>query len=180
MIEIIALILAGFLTGIIGALLGIGGGSILVPILVILFHYPMHTAVAAGLITIVSTSISTAHINFLKGLVNFRLAILFELVTVAFAIIGGFCGNLLNDAVLKIIFGIILTLVATLYVKESIKPSVSKIEETAATNIFSDTYFEPSEDRNVTYTPVRLVGSSLVSALAGLFSGYAGDRRRCF
>jgi len=68
MIGIIALILAGFLTGIIGALLGIGGGSILVPILVILFHYPMHTAVAAGLITI------CFHKLFLRPILIFKRA----------------------------------------------------------------------------------------------------------
>lgn len=174
MIDIPLLILAGFITGIIGALLGIGGGSLLVPILVIFFHYPMHTAVAAGLVTIIATSISTANVNFLKGTINLRLSILLELITVIFAILGGILANKLNDSFLKVMFGTILSIVAFLYIKESVKPLKNIYNKNIKHNLYTDKYYEPEIGEYIVYTPVNIVLSSGVSALAGLASGMLG------
>ncbi|MCA1927269.1 MAG: sulfite exporter TauE/SafE family protein [Calditerrivibrio sp.] len=174
MVETILLISAGFVTGIIGALLGIGGGSLLVPILVIFFHYPMHTAVAAGLVTIIATSISTANVNFLKGTINLRLSMLLEFITVIFAILGGIVANKLNDSFLKVMFGVILSIVAFLYIKESIKPLNNNCNGNIKHNRYTDRYYDPDKGEDIIYTPVNIFFSSGVSALAGLASGMLG------
>ncbi|MCX8084506.1 MAG: sulfite exporter TauE/SafE family protein [Calditerrivibrio sp.] len=172
--DIFILILVGFIAGIIGAMLGIGGGSIIVPILVIFLHYPMHTAVAVGLITIIATSISVAHINVLKGLVNLRLSYLIEVITVLASITGGLVSNSIKDGTLQIIFGIILAIMAIIYIKESIKPNINKItiiEE----NQFTDIFLDQEDDNNmIKYTPVAISKTLAVSTFAGLASGMLG------
>jgi len=74
MIESIVLIIAGFLAGIIGYILGIGGGIILIPIMVIAFGYSMHVAVPVSLLAIVANSANVAANNIKKRLLIFHWA----------------------------------------------------------------------------------------------------------
>ena len=77
---------AGFL----GAILGLGGGIVVVPALTLGFGVNIRYAVAASLISVVATS-SGAAASFLKDrLTNLRLAVFLELGTVTGAIIGFF------------------------------------------------------------------------------------------
>ena len=63
-------VLAGSVTGVLGALLGIGGGIFLIPVLVMGFGLPMHQAVAASVVTIIATSSATASVYVDKGISN--------------------------------------------------------------------------------------------------------------
>lgn len=172
--TLVLLLIVGLVTGVIGALLGIGGGSLIVPILVIFFHFPMHTAVATGLMTIVATSTSVVPINILKGLVNLRLAVFLETLTVIAAFAGGIIGNKTNEHVLEISFSMILLLISMLYIRESIKKSGEITYETENKNIFSDSYFDPEANAEVAYTPQKIKIVALTSAFAGFASGTLG------
>lgn len=57
-------ILIAFIVGFLGGLLGIGGGSLMVPAMILLFHFPPHIAVATSmlLLFLTSTTSSIAHI----------------------------------------------------------------------------------------------------------------------
>lgn len=92
---------AGFL----GAILGIGGGLIVVPVLTLLLHVDIRFAIAASLISIVATS-SGAAASFLKDhLTNLRVAVLLEIGTV-FGAIGGFLiSKSIHSSVLFLAFG---------------------------------------------------------------------------
>jgi len=172
--EILLLIVVGFLAGLLGTLLGIGGGSIIVPILVIFLNYPMHTAVSIGLITIIATSISVAHVNILKGLVNLELSYTLEIVTVIAAFFGGFIGNLINESILKVIFGIILIIISVIYIKESIKPNIIKTVIANKTSPFYDEYYDPDLKEFIGYSPVNILQTLFISSLAGVASGMLG------
>ncbi|MFA6004846.1 MAG: TSUP family transporter, partial [Elusimicrobiota bacterium] len=66
------LLLAGACSGVIGALLGLGGGIFLIPALVLIFGVPMHSAVAAGLVAVIATSSAGGSRNAKKGVANVR------------------------------------------------------------------------------------------------------------
>ncbi|WP_303851066.1 sulfite exporter TauE/SafE family protein [Seleniivibrio woodruffii] len=172
--TVILLLIVGFVTGIIGALLGIGGGSIIVPILVLFFDVPMHYAVAVGLMTIVSTSTAVVPVNIMKGFVNLRFSIFLETLTVLAAFIGGMVGNHTPEHLLEISFGLILFLIALLYVRESFKKSDANTYENSYTNRFSDEYFDTERGEKIKYTPVKLPMVALVSSFAGFASGSLG------
>lgn len=94
-------ILAGFL----GALLGLGGGIIVVPALTLFFGVDIRYAVAASLISIIATS-SGAAASYLKDhLTNVRLAVLLELGTVGGAITGFLISSAIKASWLYLLFG---------------------------------------------------------------------------
>lgn len=60
MVLIAALLAAGIVTGLIGALLGTGGGVILVPIMTLFLHIPIRAAVSASLVAVIARSAGVA------------------------------------------------------------------------------------------------------------------------
>lgn len=59
--------MAGLFVGIISGLFGVGGGSLLVPLMVILFQYPPHIATATSMFTILLTSIVGSFTHLFQG-----------------------------------------------------------------------------------------------------------------
>ena len=103
---------AGIVVGIMSGLLGIGGGSIIVPVLVYLFKINIHQAIGTSLLIIIPTAIcgSLVHVQHGNVLVKVALGIML------FSIVGSFVGShlvvLLPVPVLKKIFGIFLAIIA--------------------------------------------------------------------
>ena len=81
--------LAGAATGILGAMLGLGGGVFLVPLLTLAFGVPIRAAIAASLISVIATASASATVSLRRGLVNVRLGILLEVATA----VGGLAGS---------------------------------------------------------------------------------------
>jgi len=72
-IPTLILIISGGATGLIGAMLGLGGGVFLVPLLTLALGVPIRTAIAASLISVIATASASSTINLERGLVNMRL-----------------------------------------------------------------------------------------------------------
>lgn len=107
MFELI-LLLTSVSAGFLGAILGIGGGIILIPVLTLVFGVHIRFAIAASLISIIATS-SGAAAGFLKDhLTNLRLAVLLEVGTVLGAIVGFLISKQVNSSTLFLIFGVFL------------------------------------------------------------------------
>ena len=69
------LALSGVLAGGFGALLGLGGGILIVPILTLVFGVPLTTAVGTSLVCVIATSTGAAAFNVRAGSADVRLAI---------------------------------------------------------------------------------------------------------
>lgn len=91
-----------------GAMLGLGGGIIVIPVLTLIFHVPMKAAVAASLVTVVATSTSAAVVYVEKHLTNVRLGMMLELATTTGALVGALMARSLSDAVLRLLFSTLL------------------------------------------------------------------------
>lgn len=102
----------GFLAGLMGGLLGVGGGLVLVP----LFHYilkmDMHMAIGTSLAVIVPTALVASIPNTLSNQINWKM---FVFATV-FSIVGSFLGAKasinMDVTLIKKIFAIFLLIVA--------------------------------------------------------------------
>ena len=108
----IGLLILGMVAGYFSGLIGIGGGVIIVPALVILFGFSQHTAQGTTLALLVPPiGILAAYSYYQKGFVDVRCAVL---ICIGF-IIGGFIGGKmaigLSENVMKTIFAIILILI---------------------------------------------------------------------
>jgi uncharacterized protein len=113
----LGLLLVSVGAGFLGALLGLGGGIIIVPVLTLFFHVDIRYSIAASLISIVATS-SGAAASFLKdGLTNVRLAVFLEVGTVSGALVGFLLSGLANAQVLFLLFGIVLAFSALMMLR---------------------------------------------------------------
>jgi uncharacterized membrane protein YfcA len=110
------LVAAGsFAAGFLGALTGLGGGVVLVPMLVLL-GIDLQYAIGASLISVIATSSGAASSYVRTGLANIRIAMLLEIATTA----GGLCGAalvayaLVPKHALAVVFGVVLLVSAYL------------------------------------------------------------------
>src|SRR6185312_601661 len=106
--NLIAVVLAGGFTGVLGAVLGTGGGVFLIPILVLGLGVPMHHAVATSILSVVATSSAVASTNVERGLANMRLGMTLEIATATGAICGGLAAGWLSPRVLEVVFALVL------------------------------------------------------------------------
>ncbi|MGH2557309.1 MAG: sulfite exporter TauE/SafE family protein [Actinomycetota bacterium] len=113
-VGLLLLLLSGVGAGALGALLGIGGGIAIIPILVLGFEVPVHAAVAASLVAVIATSSAAGCVYVGEGLTNMRLAMTLEIATTAGAIAGGLTAAVLSETVLLLVFSAFLLLTAAL------------------------------------------------------------------
>lgn len=111
--TIIMLILIGLLAGILSGLVGVGGGIIMVPLLVLFFSMNQHQAQGTSLAVLAIPVTALAAFNYYKqGELNIKFAI----IIAVFFIIGSFFGSKLalgiDQKVLKKIFACVLILIA--------------------------------------------------------------------
>ncbi|WP_080485347.1 sulfite exporter TauE/SafE family protein [Oenococcus oeni] len=98
----------GILAGVFGAVLGLGGGMIVTPILVLGFNLPIHYAIAASIIAVIGTS-SDASVAYLKDdLLNIRVAMFLEIFTTIGALIGAVLVGIFKASWLNAFFGFLL------------------------------------------------------------------------
>jgi len=104
-LELLAL---GVVAGGLGALLGLGGGFIVVPALTLLFGINIHLAIGASLVSVIATS-SGAAVAFVRDhMANLRIGNFLELATVTGAISGALVASVLLPRALYVIFAIVL------------------------------------------------------------------------
>lgn len=119
------ILLASLAAGFIGALLGIGGGMIVVPVLTLLVGVDIRYAVAASLVAVVATSCGAAARNLESGLAHFRLATVLEVATVSGALCGVYFFTRISVQLLYVLFGVVLyVIVAASWLR---RPSVEAI-----------------------------------------------------
>lgn len=117
MTFVAALFFLGVMTGMVGALLGIGGGIFLVPLLTLLFHLPIRTAVGTSLVGVIATSAGVAAMMPPGRGANIPLALRLEMTATAGAVTGGLIAGSISPRGLGIIFAIAVLATAgyTLY-----------------------------------------------------------------
>ncbi len=110
---ILSLVFIGILAGILSGLVGVGGGVIMVPLLVLLLGFSQHQAQGTSLAVLVVPVTAVAVYNYYKeGFIDWRYAA----IIAVFFVIGGYFGSKIaigfDQRMLKKIFGVILLLIA--------------------------------------------------------------------
>jgi hypothetical protein len=108
-VELTLLLVAGgVLAGAFGALLGLGGGILIVPLLTLGFGVPFLQAVGVSLLAVITTSSSGTAAYLQRGTANLRLGMTLELATAIGALCGGLIAFLLPERVLFGAFAVML------------------------------------------------------------------------
>src|SRR6266699_975955 len=112
-LVILLLIFGGaILAGVIGALVGLGGGILIVPLLTLAFGLPIQYAIRVSIVAVIATSSGAAAAYVRDHLTNLRIGLFLEIGTTIGAITGAFLAGLLAPSLLFVIFGIVLIISA--------------------------------------------------------------------
>jgi uncharacterized protein len=103
---------SGLVAGVFGALLGLGGGILIVPILTLGFGVPLPTAVGTSLIGVIATSTGAAAINVRAGRADVRLGITLAAGTVVGALTGGVLAGFVPGRIVAALFAALLAYTA--------------------------------------------------------------------
>lgn len=106
------LALSGLAAGAFGALLGLGGGILIVPILTLGFGVPLTAAIGTSLICVIATSTGAAAINVRAGRADVRLGMTLGAGTVLGALTGAVVAGFLPERLLAALFAALLTYTA--------------------------------------------------------------------
>ena len=77
----VLLVILGFFAGVLGALTGIGGGVLLVPILALHFSISIRQAIGASLVAVITTSTASSFVHLQRHTTDIRLGMTLELAT---------------------------------------------------------------------------------------------------
>ena len=103
----LALLLGGLAAGCLGALAGIGGGILLVPLMTVGMGIPFPVAVATSLVAVIATSTGASARYLTNDLCDVRLGIQLEVATVAGAITGGLIVTRIPVEALRVAFALL-------------------------------------------------------------------------
>ncbi|MGB7212644.1 MAG: sulfite exporter TauE/SafE family protein [Gemmatimonadales bacterium] len=169
----ILLALGSILAGLLGALTGLGGGIIIVPLLTLGFGVDIRYAVGASLVSVIATSSGAAAAYVKEGYTNIRVGMLLELGTVTGALVGAWLAGVVSTHVIGTVFGLILLWSAV----NSLRPhpvhgSDAPPHPWAAKLRLSSTYPTPEGPRH--YTVQGVPGGLALMVVAGILSGLLG------
>jgi uncharacterized membrane protein YfcA len=107
--EFIVLVwLGSAVAGFLGALTGLGGGVVLVPLLALAFGVDMHYAIGASLVSVIATSSGAAAAYLREGYTNMRIGMFLEIATTIGALGGAFLAGYVATATIAVVFGVVL------------------------------------------------------------------------
>jgi uncharacterized membrane protein YfcA len=111
-LETLQLLGVGALAGGLGALLGVGGGVVLVPGLIFLAGLPFQGAVATSLVCVVATSVAGSAVYLRHGAIDLPIAIELQAFTVLGAVAAGLSAAFVPVAPLYLSFSALLAFIA--------------------------------------------------------------------
>jgi uncharacterized membrane protein YfcA len=166
--------------GAFGAILGLGGGVVIVPTLTLIFGVPIHYAIGASIISVIATSSGAAATYVRDHITNIRVAMLLEVGTTLGALSGALLSPYVKAQYLYVLFAVIMVYSAgamlrkrkqDLLAPEASSPLARRLK-------LASTYPDGTLKRAVPYgvTGVQLafvlmLGAGLLSALLGIGSG---------
>jgi uncharacterized membrane protein YfcA len=110
--SIVALVAIGVATGILAGLLGVGGGIVMVPAMMMLLQMPSAFAKGTSVAVIIPTSIMGTWRNRTKKNVDLKAAGIVGLGGILSAFIGGWISTKMSDSVSNVLFATLLAVVA--------------------------------------------------------------------
>jgi hypothetical protein len=171
--ELFILFLGAISAGLLGALTGLGGGVIIIPLLTLVFGVPMHYAIAASLVSVIGTSSGSAVAYVKEGYTNIRIGMFLEIATTSGAIIGALISGYLNANTLGIIFAsiLILTVILNLNGKPDHQEKLEKGSLAEKLKLYG-TF--PDKGVVKEYAAKNTIGGFLMMIFAGAMSGLLG------
>jgi uncharacterized protein len=168
------LTLAGaLLAGTVGALTGLGGGAVLVPLLTLGLGVDIRYAIGASLVCVIATSSGAAAAFVKEGYTNIRIGMFLEIATTIGALVGTVVAAYVSSSALAVIFGLVLLFSAVQSMRQRNDHIVTTKPGSLADKLrFSSTF--PSGGTMVTYGVERVPAGFAMMFAAGTLSALLG------
>jgi len=173
---VVIVLVASTIAGFVGALAGLGGGVLVVPLLTLGFGVDIRYAIGASIVSVIATSSGAAAAYVRDRITNLRVGMFLELATTTGAITGALVAGLVNPAILYVVFGLALAV--------SVVPLAAHLGEELPVNVTNDqwadrlrlgsSYEDAVLGRTVTYQVTHVPAGLAMMWLAGLISGLLG------
>jgi hypothetical protein len=162
----------GMLAGFLGALTGLGGGVVIVPLLTLGFGIDIRYAVGASLISVIATSSGAAIAYVREGYTNIRVGMLLEIATTLGATAGALVAAHVSSSLIAVVFGFVL--LSSVYPSGRERPTAADDRPDAiATRLRLDGSYPTPEGARSYHVHSVPLGLGLMG-IAGLLSGLLG------
>jgi hypothetical protein len=176
--NLILILLIGIFAGITGSITGLGGGTIISPILTIFLNYPLYLISGISLLSTISTSLSSSLTYIKKKIANDNIAISLLTATTFGAIFGFLLNNYLYTHnlffIVYIIFGVVLLLSSIFLIIKNLKEKYYPSKPDESTYFFNLFGKYEENGKTIYYDGVRWIYGWIVMLFAGFVSGLLG------
>lgn len=167
---------AAIVAGVVGALVGLGGGVLIVPLLTLAFAVSPEIAVGVSIVSVIATSSGAAAAYVKDHMTNLRVGMFLEIATTIGAIGGAFLAGVIAPGWLFIIFGLVLLVSAApllFKIGEELPPGV-KNDAWARRLGLASSYPDEKLGQVVDYEVTNVPAGFGLMTVAGLISGLLG------
>lgn len=170
----VVIFLAAFAAGVLGALIGLGGGIIITPVLVLFFGINIRYAMGAALASVIATSSGAAAAYLRDGISNMRVGLFLCVATTIGAVGGAMLAGVSDPGLLSLIFGLALLATAGLSLRKQADSEGAALpaDPVAARLRLDDALPTPAGPQP--YHVQRVGWGFLVMIVAGVLSGLLG------
>jgi uncharacterized membrane protein YfcA len=167
------LCVSSMLAGLVGALTGLGGGVILVPLLTLFFKVDIRYAIGASLVSVIATSSGAAAAYVKEGFSNIRIGMFLEIATTLGALLGAQLATHVSTHAIAIVFGVVL-LFSAYFSRKPRSPSQRAVAaDSLATRLRLNGSF-PDVDGVRAYNVQHVPAGWSLMFVAGALSGLLG------
>ena len=118
-------VLAGIISGVFGGL-GMGGGTLLIPILTIFLNFDQKLSQGINLLSFLVMALFSMFIHYKNGFIVTKHIAYIIISGMIFSVVGAFCMTILPSKVLKIVFGVFLCVLAIIEIVKVFKKDKNK------------------------------------------------------
>ena len=165
--------LGSFAAGFLGAMTGLGGGMVIVPLLTLVFGVDVPYAVGASLVSVIATSSGAAAAYVREGYSNIRIGMFLEIATTTGALVGAFAASRISTGAIAIIFGLVLIVSAYLSSRSQYELVADRSSDAIAGRLRLDSAY-PTAEGLIPYRVHNVSTGFGLMFVAGVLSGLLG------
>jgi len=163
-----------FVAGLVGAMTGLGGGVVLIPMLTLGFGVDIRYAIGASLVSVIATSSGAAAAYVREGYTNIRVGMFLEIATSLGAIGGAALATRIQPMWIGLVFGIVLLHAALTSLRPHSQDLGSATSRSALAQMLRLDSSYPTQDGMRSYRVQSVPTGFALMGVAGVLSGLLG------
>jgi uncharacterized membrane protein YfcA len=169
---ITAVLCFGAFSGLVGAMLGLGGGVFMIIFFILVLNIPAYQAVALSLLAVIASSSMGGSVYVRDKMTNVKLAMSLETCTVTGGVLGAFVALLMPVTFIMVILGCVLFYASFMMLRGKLSEDIKSVKDERLS--ICGEFYDTIKKCDVKYVTVRMKTGLFVSLIAGWISGIVG------